>query len=719
MNKSGILVIDDEPEVRKVLSDILRAKGYRPITAAAGSEGLDRVKEGGPAVALIDLMLGDVSGLDVMRKIKECSPDTECIVLTGYASEKSAVEAINLGAYSYVVKSADMVGQLLVTVQRAVDKRDAQVALRQSEEKLRGFMESSPDGFFVFDSELNLVRLNKAASRYFDLSKEEVIGKNIPDVVPDLGERGIYEKYLEVMETGNPLFIDDLIYHSTFPVSDDQGIGQAAIPHGDIHLAVRAFKVGDGLGIIARDITERKRAEDALQKAHDELERRVEERTAELDSLYELLQREHDIAKQVFANVVRTDCPECTNIKQFLSPMDIVGGDLILTAAGPPGRQYVLVGDFTGHGLSAAMGAISVSDIFYAMARKGHSIAMMVTGIDRKLNSVLPTGLFLCACIIELDYTRSTLTLWNGGLPDALIIGDRGGIKRRLPSAHPPLGVASNDKLETNVDVVEVARGDRIYVYTDGVIEASNKDGQMFGQARLEAHLTHIREPEPEKVFDEICSDLAAFRSGAVQEDDIAMVEIRCDPGAVRHLEGKTTGEPEEAATTWRLALELGAESLRTNGHLPHVVEMLIGAHAGLRDHKENIYLIVSELFSNALDWGLLGLDSRMKKDRERCEEYYAARERALAVLEDGWIKIDLELFVQDETGKLVVRLEDSGPAFDYEKVTPGLVDSASLSGRGIALVRSLCKELVCRGTDNRVEAVYVWEQRTNPMIFD
>jgi len=103
MDKRRILVLDDHAKTRKTLSDILRTKGYIPISAATVQEALDRVKKGAPAVALIDLRLEDMSGLDVMREIKESSPGTECIVLTGHASKASAIEAVDLGAYSYLL----------------------------------------------------------------------------------------------------------------------------------------------------------------------------------------------------------------------------------------------------------------------------------------------------------------------------------------------------------------------------------------------------------------------------------------------------------------------------------------------------------------------------------------------------------------------------------------------------------------------------------------
>jgi len=331
----------------------------------------------------------------------------------------------------------------------------------------------------------------------------------------------------------------------------------------------------------------------------------------------------------------------------------------------------------------------------------------MVKEINQKLKDVLPTGLFLCACFIEMDFTDGKLKVWNGGLPDVLIIGE-GGIKRRLPSVHVPLSVVSNEKLDTSVEIMEVAQGNRIYVYTDGVIDATNKEGEMFGQQRLEEHFSNIQEHE--SLFDEICSSHAAFRSGGVQDDDIAMIEIRSDEGDVLHSDGKTISEPKDVSKGCRLTLELRPDDFRKNDILPRLMEMLMGAERTLLDQKQNIYLILSELFSNALDYGILSLNSGLKEDPEGFEEYFAAREKTLAAVKDGLIKLDFELFKQEVGGKLVIRVEDSGHGFDYEKTLPAISENLALGGRGIPLVRSLCQELVYQGIGNQVKAVYVWE---------
>ncbi|MBL7062808.1 MAG: response regulator [Anaerolineae bacterium] len=138
--KDSVLIVDDDPGLRETLSDILRAKEYAPIAVGRGKEALDRVQVEMPAVALIDLRLDDMSGLALLEEIRRRSPDTQCIVLTGDATQESAIEAINLGAYGYVQKPYDM-DQLLVTIHRAVEKREAKEILRESKETLQRLLD--------------------------------------------------------------------------------------------------------------------------------------------------------------------------------------------------------------------------------------------------------------------------------------------------------------------------------------------------------------------------------------------------------------------------------------------------------------------------------------------------------------------------------------------------------------------------------------------------
>ena len=175
--------------------------------------------------------------------------------------------------------------------------------------------------------------------------------------------------------------------------------------HGGLETSIQALKEG-AFGYIQKPVDydqleiEVKRAleKQEMQRRLDQYVRRLEVANAELEKLFQQLSRDYEIAEKVFEKVIcNNDHRNCPNIKFFQAPMSNVAGDLILIAVGPTGNQSIFLGDFTGHGLSAAIGAIPVSDIFYTMTEKGHSIAEIVTETNRKLKSVLPTGLFLCA----------------------------------------------------------------------------------------------------------------------------------------------------------------------------------------------------------------------------------------------------------------------------------------------------------------------------------
>ena len=280
-------------------------------------------------------------------------------------------------------------------------------------------------------------------------------------------------------------------------------------------------------------------ADDYLAKPYDpaELRARVEvgcrivemqaqlvAKISELDSLYQQLHRNYEVASKVFSNIVRKDYRDRTDVQYLISPQEIVSGDLLLVSPKSPGGLYAFLGDFTGHGLSAAIGAIPASEIFYAMTAKNASIPDIVSEMNNRLKAVLPIGMFCCACVMELDHSSGRLTVWNGGMPDMLVVGRQGDIKYRLPFHAPALGVVGSDELDLDVEIIELAPKDRVYAYSDGITETANPDGEMFGRQRLEECL--VQEYAHDNIFDEISSNLGAFRKDAPQSDDITMVEV-------------------------------------------------------------------------------------------------------------------------------------------------------------------------------------------------
>ena len=100
----GVLVVDDEQSVTDLLSAALEEEGYSCITAATGEEALKKLAAGNVDVALLDLRLPGISGMDVLRAIRSTYPRTAVIVVTGVGDAETAVEAMKTGAVDYITK---------------------------------------------------------------------------------------------------------------------------------------------------------------------------------------------------------------------------------------------------------------------------------------------------------------------------------------------------------------------------------------------------------------------------------------------------------------------------------------------------------------------------------------------------------------------------------------------------------------------------------------
>jgi DNA-binding NtrC family response regulator len=107
MHSTKILIIDDEHIMRKSLSDWLERDGYRVDTAVSGEEAMEKCKDTRFDILLVDIKMEGMSGLDVLKQIKESDPDVEIVMITAYGSISTAIEAMKSGAYDYLLKPFD------------------------------------------------------------------------------------------------------------------------------------------------------------------------------------------------------------------------------------------------------------------------------------------------------------------------------------------------------------------------------------------------------------------------------------------------------------------------------------------------------------------------------------------------------------------------------------------------------------------------------------
>jgi PAS domain S-box-containing protein len=185
-DRARVLIVDDDADFTRTLSDILTIEGFAPSAVTEGREALKMIETDVPAAAVIDLVLGDVSGLEVLKEIRKLSPGTECIILTGHASQQSAIDAVNLGAHSYWLKPV-ATEQLVLAIRRAVEKAQADRALRESEEKYRLVEENASEGIALLDLEGNVLEINASALKMSGLERDQIVGRNVTELIPRLG----------------------------------------------------------------------------------------------------------------------------------------------------------------------------------------------------------------------------------------------------------------------------------------------------------------------------------------------------------------------------------------------------------------------------------------------------------------------------------------------------------------------------------------------------
>ncbi len=169
-----ILIVDDEPVILDVFRRFLEGEGRTLLLAGSAREAMG-FAHGDQAldVALVDKNLGDGSGLDVARALKEAKPDVEVILVTGYASLDSAIQAVQIGAYDYVTKPISDYDALNLRVANAIERgrmrrrqRDLMQRLVESEGLHRGVFETSSDALLLVDSASGAIRdANAAAER--------------------------------------------------------------------------------------------------------------------------------------------------------------------------------------------------------------------------------------------------------------------------------------------------------------------------------------------------------------------------------------------------------------------------------------------------------------------------------------------------------------------------------------------------------------------------
>jgi two-component system nitrogen regulation response regulator NtrX len=136
MPTDTILIIDDEESIRKSLADILGDEGYETVTAGSGREALDLLAEVQPALALLDIAMPDMDGIETLKRLREQRPELQVVMITGHGTIETAVQTTKMGAYDFLQKPLSLERVTLV-VRRGLEE----LRLRRENDILRKAVE--------------------------------------------------------------------------------------------------------------------------------------------------------------------------------------------------------------------------------------------------------------------------------------------------------------------------------------------------------------------------------------------------------------------------------------------------------------------------------------------------------------------------------------------------------------------------------------------------
>jgi PAS domain S-box-containing protein len=296
--KGNLLIVEDDLSARQAMEAFLTREGYEVRCAPNGQTALTFVREDPPELILLDIRLPDMDGFEVCQRLKEDRADkTPVIFISALHELKDKVRGFAAGGVDYVTKpfqAEELLARVEthLTLQRLREQIEAQNAqleqevLRatQAEEKIkhtaeewRSTFDSIKDPVSIHDKDFRIVRANKAFADIFRMEIREIIGKKCYEVIHGTEEPWPNCPHNQTMRSGKGVIEEFFEPHlgGYLQISASPILNDSNEVIGSVH--------------IVQDITERKQAEEALRKAHDELEERVMERTADLATANEQL----------------------------------------------------------------------------------------------------------------------------------------------------------------------------------------------------------------------------------------------------------------------------------------------------------------------------------------------------------------------------------------------------------------------------------------------
>jgi serine phosphatase RsbU (regulator of sigma subunit) len=259
---------------------------------------------------------------------------------------------------------------------------------------------------------------------------------------------------------------------------------------------------------------------------HVELMKEMYRKNKALTYYQTMIEREHEMAHHVLDHIQTRSENNSEHVVITRLSAASFNGDLALVKTRSDGARLIFVGDFTGHGLPASIGALPVMHAFFDAVDDLLDVNELAGEMNRILFSILPDYMF-CAGYLILMTPNGEILYWGGGMPNALIRRACGAIDY-LRSNHMPLGILPAYEFEADLQKNKLNADDTLVIVSDGVLELKNGHDEMLGDDRVEK-LISTAYAEKSLILAQKMTEkkLTEYRGESVQLDDITLVALR------------------------------------------------------------------------------------------------------------------------------------------------------------------------------------------------
>ncbi|MDH5432313.1 MAG: fused response regulator/phosphatase [Gammaproteobacteria bacterium] len=244
--------------------------------------------------------------------------------------------------------------------------------------------------------------------------------------------------------------------------------------------------------------------------------------TRDLKEAHSKIAQEREFLDQIVYRMGNDTLFNPTNIQFAARSEEVNSGDVHLSALTPDGNQHVLLGDFTGHGLPAAMGGPLVSYIFYSKTHAGASMQEILEELNTVLCKTLPVNIFMATGALEISPNEQKVGIWNFGIEDILCL-DKEYKWINCSSQNIALGITQHNKFMTHFNLTTNDLNS-IYLLSDGVTEAASGEN-MFGMERLQNAL--VDNYKNNGTMDAILDEVSKFANLQKGYDDMTLLEFK------------------------------------------------------------------------------------------------------------------------------------------------------------------------------------------------